>query len=89
MSVLVELHREDRDAERAPENFRTVSATDLAEAVSSAGDVAGRKAISRLRAKINHEYEELYGSPLGSDTIIENVRGKGYRPQPSGTGSRP
>jgi Queuosine biosynthesis protein QueC len=82
VSVLVRLHREDREAERAPANFRTMTATDLAEAASSTGDVAGRKAISRLREKINGEYRELYGSLLDLDAVIENVQGKGYRLNP-------
>jgi hypothetical protein len=83
VSVLVQLHREDREAERAPENYRTMQAEDLAEAASSTGDVAGRKAISRLRGKINREYEALYGSRLDSDSIIESVRGRGYRLNPA------
>jgi hypothetical protein len=82
VSVLVRLHREDREAERAPGNFRTMMATDLAEAASSTGDVAGRKAISRLREKINGGYRELYGSLLDLNAVIENVQGKGYRLNP-------
>ena len=83
MSVLVDLHRQDRAAERAPENYRTMAPADLAQAASSTGEVAGRKAISRLRNKINKEYQQLYGSTLDADAIIENVRGKGYRLNPS------
>ena len=82
MSVLVRLHREDRVAGRAPDNYRTISATDLAEAISSTGDTAGRKAISRVRKKINDEYQQLYGSQLGLDAVIEKVQGKGYRLNP-------
>jgi len=33
--------------------------------------------ISRLRKKMNTEFEELYGSRLGFDAVIENLRGKG------------
>src|SRR5262245_36319189 len=83
MSVLVRLRREDRAAERAPEDFRTVSAVALAEAVSSVGEVAGRKAISRLRRKISREYEQLFGARPDPDLIIENVQGKGYRLNPA------
>ena len=59
-----------------------MSATDLAEAASSTGDVSGRKTISRVRKKISDEYGKLYGSPLGLDAVIENVQGKGYRLNP-------
>jgi hypothetical protein len=83
MSVLVQLHREDREAERAPENYRALSAEKLAEAASSTGDIAGRKAVSRMRKKISGEFQELYGSPLGLDALIENVRGEGYRLNPA------
>jgi 7-cyano-7-deazaguanine synthase in queuosine biosynthesis len=82
MSVLVRLHREDREDERAPGNFRTISAADLAEAANTTGEVAGRKAVSRLRKKIDGEYHELYGSRLDADAIIQNVQGKGYRLNP-------
>jgi len=83
VSALVRLHREDREAERAPENYRSISAAVLAEAVSTTGEVAGRKAISRLRKKINGEYQELYGSWPDSNAIIENIPGKGYRLNPT------
>jgi hypothetical protein len=82
ISVLVELHREDREAELAPENYRTLSAADLAEAASRTGDTAGRQAISRLREKINREFQKLYGHDLEPDAVIENVKGKGYRLNP-------
>ena len=83
MFVLANLFREDREAELAPENFRTLSAAELAETAGSAGDQSGRKMISRLRAKISLEYQELYNTLLAPDAVIENVRGKGYRINPS------
>jgi Queuosine biosynthesis protein QueC len=83
VSVLAELFREDREVELAPENCRTLSATELAEKASIAGDQACRKAVSRLREKIDQEHQELYGSTLGQDAVIENVWGKGYRINPS------
>ena len=83
MSALAKLFREDREAELAPENFRTLSAAELAETASSAGDQCGRKMISRLRAKISEDYQELYRIPLAPDAVIENVRGRGYRINPS------
>jgi 7-cyano-7-deazaguanine synthase in queuosine biosynthesis len=83
VSVLVDLFREDIRAERAPENFRTLSAEKLAEEASSTGDQSGRKAVSRLRRKIAEEYRKLYGGPLERDAVIENVWGQGYRINPS------
>jgi 7-cyano-7-deazaguanine synthase in queuosine biosynthesis len=83
VSELVRLYREDREAELVPENYRTISAADLAEAAGSEGDISGRKAISRIRKKISREYRSLYGSELGLDVIIENVLGKGYRLNPA------
>ena len=77
MTALAKLFREDREAELAPENFRTLSAAELAETASSAGDQCGRKMISRLRAKISEDYQELYRIPLAPDAVIENVRGRG------------
>ena len=82
MSELVRLHREDGVAGRAPDNFRTMSAAHLAEAVSSTGDSAGRKAVSRVRKKIGDEYQQLYGGQLGMDAVIEKVQGRGYRLNP-------
>ncbi len=82
MSELVRLHREDGVAGRAPDNFRTISATHLAEALSSTGDAAGRKAVSRVRKKIGDEYQQLYGGQLGLDAVIEKVQGRGYRLNP-------
>jgi hypothetical protein len=32
---------------------------------------------------MNTEFEELYGSRLGFDAVIENLRGKGYRLNPA------
>ena len=83
LSVLVQLYRQDREAERAPEHFRTILAADLAEAAGSEGDTSGRKTISRIREKISREYQILYGSELGLDAIIETVQGKGYRLNPA------
>jgi len=82
VSVLIRRHKEDLAAERAPRNFRTISAADLAAAASSTGDTAGRQAVSRVRKKISAEYQQLYGSPLGLDAVIENVQGRGYRLNP-------
>jgi 7-cyano-7-deazaguanine synthase in queuosine biosynthesis len=82
MSELVRLHREDGLAGRAPDKFRTISAAHLAEAISSTGDTAGRKAVSRVRKKIKDEYEQLYGSLLPLDAVIEKVQGRGYRLNP-------
>ena len=83
VSTLVRLHREDRESERAPENYRSISAEDLAKAVSTTGEIAGRRAIFRLRKKINSEYQELYGSCPDSNAIVENIPGKGYRINPA------
>lgn len=83
LSELVRLYREDREAERAPESNRTISAEYLAEAAGSTGDVSGRKAISRVRHKIRREYRELYGMELGADAVIENVPRQGYRLNPA------
>jgi hypothetical protein len=80
--VLVELHRQDTEEQLAPENFRTLSAAELADKASSPDDVASRKAISRLRRKISGEYQELYGT-LDQHAVVESVRGKGYRINPS------
>jgi len=78
MWELIRLHREDGVAGRAPDNFRTITA----EALSSTGGDAGRKAVSRVRKKIGDEYRQLYGGQLGLDAVIEKVQGRGYRLNP-------
>jgi hypothetical protein len=35
--------------------------------------------LSPRNGTINKEYQQLYGSTLDANAIIENVRGKGYR----------
>ena len=83
ISVLLKLFREDREAELDPANYRTLSAAELAAEIGEGGDQNGRKAISRLRHKIDREHLELYGSAPGLEAVIETVQGKGYRLNPS------
>ena len=83
VSVLLKLFREDRQAELDPANYRTLSAAELAAEIGEGGDQNGRKAISRLRHKIDREHLELYGSAPGLEVVIETVKGKGYRLNPS------
>ena len=83
ISVLLKLFREDREAELDPANYRTLSAAELAAEIGEGGDQNGRKAISRLRHKIDREHLELYGSAPGLEAVIETVKGKGYRLNPS------
>jgi DNA-binding response OmpR family regulator len=83
ISVLLKLFREDREAELDPANYRTLSAAELVAEIGEGGDQNGRKAISRLRRKIDREHLELYGSALGLEAVIETVQGKGYRLNPS------
>jgi len=83
ISVLLKLFREDREAEVNPANYRTLSAAELAAEIGEGGDQNGRKAISRLRHKIDREHLELYGSAPGPGAVIETVQGTGYRLNPS------
>jgi DNA-binding winged helix-turn-helix (wHTH) protein len=78
----VHLYRADRDAERAPKNYRTMSAHALASAANSDED-AVRKTISRVRQKIRSEFRALYGREPDLDAVVENVPGKGYRLNPA------
>lgn len=82
ISVLAQLHREDREAERLPEHFRTISSDDLAEKASSSGDIAGRRAIARLRRHISKEFAKLYPAGIQRNAVVENVPRKGYRLNP-------
>lgn len=80
--VLVELHRQDTEAQLAPRNFRCLSAVDVADKASSPDDTASRKVISRLRMKVSKEYHELYGGTPDQNAVVESVHGKGYRINP-------
>jgi hypothetical protein len=83
MCVLVELFRQDTSEQLAPKNFRTAKAAELADKTSSPDEEATRQAISRLRKKLSKEHQELYGSSLSQDAVIESVQGKGYRINPA------
>jgi hypothetical protein len=83
MSVLVRAYVEDRDAGRLPASYRTVPTKDLAEEASQSGDPAVRKVVSRLRERINREFEQLYGTKLSPTSVIENVGRNGYRINPA------
>ena len=81
ISELVKIFREDRNSERAPKNFRTMTDHELADALS-ANEVLVRKTISRVRKKIQKDYRELHQETLSLDHILENIHGKGYRLNP-------
>ncbi len=83
ISVLAKRHREDREAERLPENYRTIRAAELAHEASVTCDTAGRQAVSRLRGRLTREFAALYPPGLPQDAVIENVHGKGYRLNPN------
>ena len=81
LAALLRMHVEDRKNGLLPENFRTLSAANLAREVSKSGDIAGRKDVSRLRELISQDLALLYGT-LDRNAVIENVPGKGYRLNP-------
>jgi hypothetical protein len=81
--VLVEMFSQDTAEHLAPKNFRTVKAAELADRTSSPNEEATRKAIWRIREKLSKENQELYGSSLSQDAVIESVQGKGYRLNPA------
>jgi DNA-binding response OmpR family regulator len=81
ISELVKIFREDRNSDRAPKNFRTMTDHALADALSANEDLV-RKTISRIRKKIKTEYQKLHQEVLDLDHIVQNVHGKGYRLNP-------
>lgn len=82
ISELVKVFREDRNSDRAPKNYRTMTDHALADALN-ANEALVRKTISRIRKKIKTEYQDLHQETLSLDHILENSHGKGYRINPS------
>lgn len=81
MSELITVFKEDRNSDRAPKNFRTMTSEALADALS-ADEWLVRKTVSRVRQKIKKEYQKLHQENRRLDHIIQNVHGKGYRLNP-------
>jgi hypothetical protein len=66
---------------RRPEEFRCIRAPDLADALAVTEENLRRR-IGRVREDIAKAYFDLFKLTLGTDAVIENVGGKGYRVNP-------
>ncbi len=78
---LVAQYRQDREAGRAPENFKYTSARKLAETFSIREPTL-RKRVNRFRKQAAERFEDRDGLPLMQDAIIETRDWKGYRINP-------
>jgi hypothetical protein len=82
MVALVELHCEDREKGRRFDNYRTISASELADRLRS--DEEGvRQTIARIRSDLEERCIALDQPKPTLSELIENVRGQGYRINPA------
>ena len=81
IAQLVAQYRQDREAGRAPENFKYTSARKLAETFSIR-EPALRRRVNRFRKQAAERFEDRNGLPLMQDAIIETREWKGYRINP-------
>ena len=81
IAQLVAQYRQDREAGRAPENFRYTSARELAETFAIREPTLRRR-VNRFRKQAAERFEDRNGLPLMQDAIIETREWKGYRINP-------
>jgi hypothetical protein len=80
MTTLVEL--KDREQGRRPENYQTMSASELADRTALSDEDGVRQTIARIRVDLA-EGCVVFGRPaLTPNQLIQNIRGKGYRINP-------
>jgi hypothetical protein len=81
IAQLAAQYRQDREAGRAPENFKYTSARKLAETFAIREPTL-RKRVNRFRKQAAERFEDRDGLPLMQDAIIETREWKGYRINP-------
>jgi hypothetical protein len=79
--LLATQFREDQKKELKPENYQQLPSDILASEIGS-DEQNVRKAISRIRLRIQSEYKDLHGEELALDDAIESCHGRGYRLNP-------
>jgi hypothetical protein len=72
----------DRNADRAPENYRFTAARMLASRLSIEEQTLRRR-VSRFRRVVARSWERHVGHPLRNDAIIESKGWQGYRLNPA------
>jgi 7-cyano-7-deazaguanine synthase in queuosine biosynthesis len=75
-------HREDRQAGRAPENFRYMTPDKLANSLGYADEVAVRQRVSRCRKDLREAFLTVHDQKLPTGSLIETRRPDGYRLNP-------
>jgi hypothetical protein len=81
LSALLPPFRQALDEGRDPEDFESIDANTLANALGIA-EQSLRQLVSRTRRHLAHEFEERFGLILDRDAIVENTRSDGYRLNP-------
>lgn len=79
---LAEKRREDIKTGKAPENYGSLLAADIADRIGSNEEEAVRKAISRIRKRFSKNHSDRYGKPCSENELIETVHWHGYRLSP-------
>jgi hypothetical protein len=79
VTALVELHCKDREQGRRPENYQTVSASELADRMALSDEESVRQTVSRIRSDLAEGCVVLGRPALAPNQLIQNIRGKGYR----------
>ena len=80
--VLQAIYREDRDAERAPENHRYLSPEQIANRLGFEDVVAVRQRVSRCRKEAAEAFEVVHRRPLSPGALIQTHKPDGYRLNP-------
>ena len=81
IAQLAAQYRQDREAGRAPENFKYTSARELAETFAI-HEATLRRRVNRFRKQAAERFEDRNGLPLMQDAIIESKDWHGYRINP-------
>jgi hypothetical protein len=76
------IYREDRVAERTPENHQYITAEKLANKLKFQDVVAARQCVSRCRKEVEEAFEVVHGHKLPSGSLIQTRRPDGYRLNP-------
>jgi hypothetical protein len=83
IAALIEVYCKDRDQGRRPENYRTMSASELADRIEPSDEEGVRKTIARIRADLAEGCVALGRPTLAPNQLIQTIHGKGYRINPT------
>jgi hypothetical protein len=81
--ALIELHCQDREEGRRPENYRSLTASELADRLALSNEEGVRQTVSRIRKELKKGCAALGQPTPTSNQLIENVHRQGYRINPA------